>query len=188
MKIRYLFLILFLLLAAYLLFYPVPIDPAVWKAPTAPKLEGKYEANNRLSSLERVYDGLCHHCEDVAVDSMGNVYGGTEDGNILIFEKGKTEPKVFAKTGGRPLGMHFDRFGNLIVADGSKGLLSVDKNGVVSTLTNSYNGKTINLVDDLEIAADGVIYFSDASSKFGLGNYTLDLFEHRPNGSLFSYG
>ncbi len=40
-----------------------------------------------------------------------------------------TQPRVFANTGGRPLGLIFDREGNLIVADAIKGLLSVNKGG-----------------------------------------------------------
>lgn len=186
MKLKYLFILLVFLIL-YLCFYPVPIDPVSWQPPQAPKLEGVFAKNDRLSTMTLLYEGQCYHCEDVAIDSSGHIYAGTETGDILRFEKGKKEPIIFAKTGGRPLGLHFDRDENLIVADGTKGVLSIDKNGKITVLTDSYNGKKINLVDDLEIADDGVIYFSDASSKFGLGNYTLDLFEHRPNGALYSY-
>lgn len=36
-------------------------------------------------------------------------------------------------------------------------------------------------------ASDGSVYFSVASTKFGLHNWYLDLLEARPNGQLLKY-
>ena len=44
-----------------------------------------------------------------------------------------------------------------------------------------------DFVDDLDIASDGKVYFSDASSKYGYGSDRLELFEHTPNGRLLVY-
>ncbi len=41
--------------------------------------------------------------------------------------------------------------------------------------------------EDLDIASDGRIYFSDASSKFHQPDYILDLLEARPHGRLLRY-
>jgi sugar lactone lactonase YvrE len=43
------------------------------------------------------------------------------------------------------------------------------------------------LVDDLALAPDSSIIFTEASRKFPLHTYKLDLLEHRPNGYLFQY-
>jgi sugar lactone lactonase YvrE len=43
------------------------------------------------------------------------------------------------------------------------------------------------LSNDLDVAADGTIYFTDASSKFSLTELRADLLEHQPNGRLLSY-
>jgi hypothetical protein len=43
------------------------------------------------------------------------------------------------------------------------------------------------LTDDVDVAADGTIFFSDASFKFSVADHLLDLMEHRPNGRLLAY-
>ena len=100
---------------------------------------------------------------------------------------------VFANTGGRPLGIEFDGQGNLIVADAYKGLLSIDANGAVTTLVNSVEGVEVNYADDVDIAKNGKIYFSDASTKFYAKKYgtyqasLLDINEHGGHGRLIEF-
>ena len=96
---------------------------------------------------------------------------------------------IFSNTKGRPLGMAFDAEGNLIIADAIQGLISIDMNGTINTLSRISNSDNIplNFVDDLDIASDGKVYFSDASSKYGYGSDRLELFEHTPNGRLLVY-
>ena len=91
---------------------------------------------------------------------------------------------IFSNTKGRPLGMAFDSEENLIIADAVRGLISIDRNGEVKTLSTKSDSDNIpfKFVDDLDIANDGKIYFSDASSKYGYGSDRLELFEHTPNG------
>jgi hypothetical protein len=56
------------LLVAYLLLWPVPINPAAWTPPTAPDLTGVYAQNSELSKIERLHiDG--NKPEDV---NLGN--------------------------------------------------------------------------------------------------------------------
>jgi sugar lactone lactonase YvrE len=179
-----LFLIALLLL--YLLFWPVAIDPADWQAPAADVSE-LYPPNTLLAGIERLEITGGYGPEDVAVDSAGQIYGGLQDGRIIRMSPESGAAQVFADTKGRPLGLHFDSGGNLIVADAYKGLLSVDPRGQISVLATEANGLPFKLTDDVDIAADGSIYFSDASSKFGQGEYRLDALEHRPHGRLLVY-
>lgn len=44
-----------------------------------------------------------------------------------------------------------------------------------------------SFADDVAEASDGSVYFSDASSKFGLPDWFLDLLEARPHGRLLRY-
>ena len=44
-----------------------------------------------------------------------------------------------------------------------------------------------SFADDVIEASDGSVYFSVASTKFGLHNWYLDLLEARPNGQLLKY-
>ena len=170
---------------AYLLFYPTPIDPVAWAPAPNPGLAGRYAPNNYLGAVDYRYRGQCAQCEDIAVDSLGRIYGGASDGKAIRFDGDQRE--VFAITNGRPLGLHFDHFGNLLVADAHKGLLLVDSLGKVKVLATEQGGRPFRFTDDLEIGPDGTVYFSDASWKFGVEDYKLDLLEHRPNGRLLAY-
>ena len=68
-----------------------------------------------------------------------------------------------------------------------KGLLSIDPNGTVTVLATEVKGTPIGFADDLDIAKDGIIYFSDASTRFSYHDVMLDWFELRPHGRLLSY-
>jgi sugar lactone lactonase YvrE len=181
------FVAMVVLLLIYLLFWPVPIDPAAWTPPEAPAQTGVYEPNTRLSAVERIGVGAGVGPEDVAIDSQGRIYSGMQDGRILRFQADGSQYEVFANTEGEPLGLQFDAAGNLVVCDACKGLLSINPDGSINVLSTEQGGVPFRLTDDVDIAADGIIYFSDASYKFSGGEYMADLMEHRPNGRLLAY-
>ncbi len=107
--------ILVILILIFLL-KPAPIDAVAFTPPDAPELTGVLAPNNLLQEAELLALGKIVGPEEVAVDSRGHVFGGTEDGKIIrVLPDGSLE--TFAETGGRPLGMKFDENGNLIVCD-----------------------------------------------------------------------
>ncbi|KFX67781.1 gluconolactonase [Pseudomonas taeanensis MS-3] len=172
--------------AIYLAITPSPIDPLAWEAPKAPAMTGVLEPNDTLMKAQLLGKGRIHGPEDTAVDAQGRVYSGLHDGTIVRIEADDSvEP--FADTQGRPLGMDFDAAGNLIVADAYKGLLSITPQGQITVLTTEAEGVPFRFTDDLDIASDGTIYFSDASQRFEQPDYLLDLLEARPWGRLLSY-
>ena len=171
----------------YLLFAPVPISPSAWTPPTAPALSGQYEQNTRLSSVRRLPLGDGHKPEDVALDAQGRIYGGFEDGRIIQLQPDGTQPHVFANTQGRPLGLAFDHAGNLIVADAIKGLLSVNPSGEIKVLATESEGVKFGCLNDLDVAADGRIYFTEASNKYPMAQFSSDILEHQPNGRLMAF-
>jgi len=165
----------------------VPIDPLPWNPPLRPPMEGVYEPNEGLLDAELIGAGLLNGPEDVAIDEEGRLYAGSGNGVIQrILLDGQVE--VFATTGGHPLGLDFDTEGNLIVCEPVQGqLLSVDPERKVTILTQQADGMPLNYVDDVDVASDGKIYFSDASDKYSFGQEPYDILEGRPHGRLLQY-
>lgn len=184
-------LIMALLLAgaAYLLFWPVPIRPLAWRAPPAPALTGRYAVNHKLADARPLAVNLGVGPADVAVDEHGNLYAGYGDGRLMRFDADGRHPHQLADTGGRPFGLDFAPDGGLIIADGQRGLLRVDPvSGEVRVLTDSADGTPLRFARDLAVAADGTVYFSDASSRFGPARHGRDiLLAHRGRGRLLAY-
>jgi sugar lactone lactonase YvrE len=185
-------LLLFIILvpAAFVIYFllaPSSISPVAWTPPNAPALTGEYQQNSRLAGVERLSPGDGFAPEDVAIDSDNRIYAGMDDGRIIRLQSDGTRPQLFADTHGRPLGLIFDSNGNLIVADANKGLLSVARDGSINVLATEANGIPFRCTNDLDVAADGTVYFTDASTKFPLSSYRADILEHGPNGRLLAY-
>lgn len=167
---------------------PVPIEPVAWDAPPAPALEGRYAENDALAEVRRMGRGVGIGPEDTAVAANGTVYVGYEDGRIMRFVPGRRSPQLFADTGGRPLGLELDAQGRLVACDGYKGLLRIAPDGVIEVLATEADGLPFGFTNDLDIASDGTIYFSDASWKFGPAMKARDdILEHGGNGRLLKY-
>lgn len=171
----------------YLLASPVPIEPVVWQPPPAPALEGPYEKNTRLAGVERILEGVGIGPEDMAFGANGKLYTGYADGRIVEANPDGSNHRVVSNTGGHPLGIVWLPDGALAVADAAKGLLRVDLDGTVTTLATQANGLPFRFADDLDVAADGSLYFSDASWKFGMEHLMLDFLEHRGTGRLLRW-
>jgi sugar lactone lactonase YvrE len=173
--------------AAYLLLWPVRDQPLAFTPARNPGMTGQFVANEALRGSQRVAEGLGQWPEDVARAADGFFYTGLQDGRIVRFRGGGVAPETFVQTGGRPLGLQFDRAGNLIVADAFRGLLSVSTGGKVSILADSAEGEKLLFVNDLDIAPDGAVWFSNASQRFDQHRWRRDFLETRPTGSLLRY-
>lgn len=170
----------------YLLFWPVPVKPVKWTPPKAPELKGDYAVNQALSAVELLPVGG-RGPEDVIFDKQGRLYTGLEDGRIVRMQPDGSNLETFANTGGRPLGLAFDDKDNLIIADADRGLLTVDPQGKLEVLTNTFGRRKLVLTNHLDVAADGTIYFSESSDRFPLRDYVSDFIDSRPNGRLLAY-
>ena len=186
-----------LILVIYLLVWPVPINPQKWDAPTDAGYTGDFAPNENLANLSRLDIGDIHGPEDVAarmIDGKLILFVSSQDGQIRTVDPESETFEIFAQTGGVPLGLEFDANDNLIIADAYKGLLSVAPDGTVTVLTNSVADTPILYADDLDIGPDGVIYFSDASTKFGaeaagqtMAGSLLEIMEHGSTGRVLAY-
>lgn len=193
-RILWSLLVIIIVIVIYFVAWPVPIDPVAWKAPTNPGYSGPFAPNERLKGIQVLPIGDNHGPEDIALDAQGRIYAATHEGRIVRLKADGSNPINWADTGGRPLGIDFDNKGNLIVADAFRGLLSIAVDGTITELATIADGVPIRYADDVDVAADGKIYFSDASTKFGAkecgGAYEaslLDLMEHGSHGRLLVY-
>lgn len=183
-----------LVLAAYLAFWPVPIDAVAWKAPAAPGYQGAHAVNSKLAGLQHIALGAEQGPEHVVVGADGMLYTAVASGHILRMRQDGGGQTVFAATGGRPLGLDFDARGNLIVADAIKGVLSVAPDGKVTLLTDAVDGKPIGFANAVVVAGNGKIYVSDASARFSAARAggtveaaMLDVMEQSATGRVLEY-
>lgn len=181
-------------LAVYLIVWPVPVRPVAWEAPEDAGYTQEFIQNDRLAALELIDLGGRIGPEDADIGPDGLIYVPSHNGEILrIGTDGSVE--LFAQTDGRPLGLEFAPDGTLYVADAYRGLLAIDQLGKVTFLTNQVeDGSPVLYADDVDIAADGSIYFSDASTRFGaeanggtLAASVLDLVEHSASGRILKF-
>jgi sugar lactone lactonase YvrE len=175
------------LLILYLCFWPIDIDPVAWEPPVDSGLIGVYAPNTYLADVEifGIGDGIGP--EDIDIDSEGRIYAPYEGGRIVRYDADGKNPELFVDTGGRPLGLEFDAAGNLIICDAIKGLLAASPEGELSTILTEVAGIPLKFTDDVDIAKNGTIYFTDASSRWGIEDYRSDIVEHRPSGRLISF-
>ncbi len=84
--------------------------------------------------------------------NAGKIYKWTADGSVSVFVQGLSGPN----------GLMFDKSGNLIACEGGKGrLISINAQGQVTALVETYNGTRFNEPNDLWIDSQGGIYFTD---------------------------
>ena len=163
------------------------IDPAGWEPDDPPELTGALEPNDELRDVDTVV--TCDGPEDVAFDDGGRLYTGLEDGSVLRTvdpvdgETTDAELEEFAHTGGRPLGMEFDGDDLLVCAEDA-GLVSVSPDGDATTLSTRAGGRDVAFADDLHVADDGTVYFTDATEH---DIFQDELFEMQDTGRLLAY-
>lgn len=186
------FFITLIALFGYLALWPVDIEPVAWQAPENAFYTGAFSQNQKLSSINRIELNGDIGPEDLAVDKDNNVYFSLLSGDIKFLDS-KGDIHSWVNTGGRPLGIEFDSYGNLLVADAFKGLLSISSDGDITTLANTVEGVDVRYADDVDVARNGMIYFSDASTKFHaqthgtFGASLLDINEHGGHGRIIEY-
>ncbi|MFT6820142.1 MAG: sugar lactone lactonase YvrE [Myxococcota bacterium] len=165
----------------YLAAWPVPIEPVAWQAP--PGVE--WHPTGSLASAQRVPMADGYGPEDVHVLPSGDVIVGSHDGTLW-----RHGDEVSVVTDGleRPLGIHGLPDGRLVVADALLGLVAVDVDtGAVEVLTTTCGGAPLVFTDDVDVAADGTIWFTDATQRFQQSDWMMDILESGATGRLCSY-
>jgi len=165
----------------------------------APRREANpdpYVLNDRLGATELIGLGEVEGPEDVILDEDDNLYTGTRHGTIERFwAPDYVRRETFAAVGGHPLGLNFDRDGNLLTCVGGMGVYKVAPDGTVAKVTDETNRSLLSIIDDsrlrlpddLDVAPDGRIFFSEATIRYDMSEWATDALEGRGNGRLICH-
>jgi len=175
----------------------VYVSPTYLRLPAAPDCSAQaptaWAVNNKLRDVDLIGLGRIEAPEDVILDRDNHLYAGSRHGDIIRFKAPDyQEMEVFAHIGGQPLGMAFDRDWNLLVCVGGMGLYKVTPEREVHCVTDETNrswasindDSRLRLADDLDIAPDGRIFFSEATTRYEMHEWPVDGLEARGNGRI----
>lgn len=113
------------------------------------------------AKVEKMADGFLF-TEGPAVDKQGNVYFTDQPSDRIMKWSTSGKLSVFLEKTGRANGLFFDRKGNLLsCSDQENEIRSIGKKGKQVVLLTDYNGKKLNGPNDLWVAPNGGIYFTD---------------------------
>ncbi len=171
----------------------------IWvRMPPRPSIEAgsgsPYARNEKLRGAKPIGIGL-DGPEDMVIDDEGNLFTGTRVGDIVkFFGPDFQRSEVFVHTGGRPLGLQVDKDGSLVVCVAGMGLYRVTKDRQVIALSVQTNrslsvidDSRVRYADDLDIAPDGKVYYSDPTKRYEASEWLTDALEGRGNGRLICY-
>jgi ribose transport system permease protein len=178
----------------------VYVAPTYHRLPAPPPTEigggGPFEQNDKLRDVSLIGLGRIEAPEDVILDRQDNLYAGSRHGDIIrFFPPDYEKMEVYAHIGGQPLGMAFDREDNLYVCIGGMGLYRITPERKVEKVTDETNrslysvndDSRLRLADDLDIADDGRIFFSEATVRYEMHEWPVDGLEARGNGRIVCY-
>jgi sugar lactone lactonase YvrE len=149
----------------YLLFWPVDMHPQAWTPQAAPDAQGPYAPNDALAAAAFVpLPGGRIGPEDIAGLEGEPLYTADQDGTLYRIDG--DAPMPVADLGGRPLGLDMAPDGRLIIADSYNGIRSWTPEGGLETIAAEIDGAPIIYANQLDIARDGTIYFSNSTDRF----------------------
>ncbi|KIC41318.1 strictosidine synthase [Ruegeria sp. ANG-R] len=187
------FLGLVLIVLAYLLFWPVPVDPVAYTPPEPQGFTGDFAGNSALDQLELTplpQDQIGP--EDIAVLPDGAAYTTSLSGTLYRIDG--EEPVEIDQLGGRPLGLRAGPDDALYIADSFRGLMRWTGPGTLETLVSDIDGVPVIYANNLDVARDGTVYFSNSSDRFDpetMGGTkptsVLTIWEQSPTGYVVRY-
>ena len=186
----------------YALAWPTRFAPEAWQPVRADTATAKPAP---LAKVTRLAETAGTGPETVITGPNDALYAGYDDGTVHRLARDAsariTLDTVIADTNGRPLGLAFAppgtpaaSAGTLYIADADKGLIAVDEAPTrndatdgLRLLTDTANGTPFRFTDDVVVADDGRLYFTDASSRWPQPDYRTVILEHAGDARLMVY-
>lgn len=117
------------------------------------------------TKVEKIADGF-QFTEGPASDAMGNVYFTDQPNDRIMIWSTSGKLTTFLQPCGRSNGLAFDAKGNLwACADQKNELWCIAPDKKVTVIPSKYDNKPLNGPNDMWIAPDGGIYFTDPFYK-----------------------
>lgn len=178
---------------AYLVFWPVPVDPVAHRMPDPPGFTGDFAENRHLDKLQLItLPDAEIGPEDVAVLPDGSVYTTSLSG--ILYRIDGDQPVEVDRLQGRPLGLRAGPDGALYIADSFRGLMRWTGPGTLETLVSEIDGVPVIYANNLDMARDGTVYFSNSTDRFDpktMGGTkptsVLTIWEQSPTGYVARY-
>ncbi|XP_054810857.1 protein STRICTOSIDINE SYNTHASE-LIKE 3 [Prosopis cineraria] len=171
------------------------------------------DKENLLQKSEIKFLNQVQGPESIAFDPLGRgPYTGVADGRILFWNghswtdfaytsSNRSEicnpipsatPFSYVKNEhicGRPLGLRFDKkTGDLYIADAYFGLMKVGpEGGLATSLTTEAEGVPLRFTNDVDVDAEGNVYFTDSSTKYPRRNFIQLVFSGENSGRVLKY-
>ncbi|MCP4197775.1 MAG: SMP-30/gluconolactonase/LRE family protein, partial [Proteobacteria bacterium] len=100
--------------------------------------------------------------EGPAADTNGNLYFSDIPANRIYKRSVSGILTVFRENSGSTNGLFLDQDGSLLACEGGNGrVVDIDSAGSVTVLADKYNGNAFNEPNDLWVAPNGGVYFTD---------------------------
>jgi len=153
----------------------LPLGPLPGTRYPDPRIEAvdprfKYKIGNAY--IERVATG-CRWCEGPVYVRDGGylLWSDIPNNRIMRWSEDDGHVSVFRMPSNNSNGNTRDREGRLVTCEhDSRRLTRTEHDGTITVLMDSFNGKKLNAPNDVVVASDGAIWFTDPG--FGiLGNY-----------------
>jgi gluconolactonase len=117
------------------------------------------------AKLEKLAGGF-QFTEGPTCDRNGNVYFTDQPNDRILKWSVRGKLSTWMQPAGRANGLMFDAQGNLIAcAEAKNELWAVATNKTVTLLVTNFDGRTLNAPNDVWIAPDGSLYFTDPFYK-----------------------
>jgi gluconolactonase len=115
------------------------------------------------------------------------IYRLTRDGDVQLYMTksgyGGEDIGEFHQPGSN--GLALDEQGRLTICQhGNRRVVRIEKNGLITVLANSFEGKRLNSPNDLAYRSDGTLFFTDP--PFGLPKFHNDPRREQPHSGVYS--
>jgi ribose transport system permease protein len=163
---------------------------------TQPGSGSPYTQNNRLSEAHGIGVGVLDGPEDIILDDDDNLFCGSRHGDIIRFSPPNyAHYETYVHIGGHTLGLAFDKDRSLVVCASGMGVFRVKPDRTVHKVSDETNrsfwsiidDSRMRLADDLDIAPDGRIFFSEATIRYDHQTWMMEALEGRGNGRIICY-